>query len=155
VYKAHSIFFKGDNMAITTKYVSRDDFRNFSGIDLELELRDKDDTSNKVSIFILQIENWCETYVQYHTGKYYDFTALTPEQLIHWKRGLLYQIEYVIRNGNISNDSGYNPEAGGIVEPNYLNRIALSENAKMEFMMAGIWTRKLRSRYGYKYEDIF
>lgn len=142
-------------MAITTKYVTKDDFRNFSGIDLELELRDKDDTSNKVNIFIRGIENWIETYVQYHTGKSYDFLSLEAAQLEHFKKGILYQIEYVLRNGNISNDSGYNPEAGALVEPNFLNRIALSENAKMEFVLAGLWTRKLRSKYGYKYEDIY
>jgi hypothetical protein len=142
-------------MAFITKYVTKEDFKEFSGIDLELELRDKDDSGNKVVIFIKGIENWIETYIQFHTGKKYDFTQLTSEQLEHFKKGLLYQIEYVLRNGNISNDSGYNPEAGSLVEPNFLNRISLSENAKMEFVMAGLWTRKLRSKYGYKYEDIY
>jgi hypothetical protein len=64
-------------------------------------------------------------------------------------------MEYVIRNSDISTDSGYNPETGPITDINYLERIALSNNAKMEFHMAGVWTRKMKSRYGFKYTDIY
>lgn len=137
------------------KYVTKDDFRNFTGIDLDLELRDKDDTSNKSNIFISQIENWCETYIQYHSAQKIEYASLTTEQQEHFKRGILYQMEYVIRNSDISSDSGYNPEQGPIVDINYLERIALSNNAKMEFHMAGVWTRKMKSRYGFKYTDIY
>jgi hypothetical protein len=137
------------------KYVTKDDFRNFTGIDLDLELRDKDDTSNKSNIFISQIENWCETYIQYHSAQKIEYTSLTTEQQEHFKRGILYQMEYVIRNSDISTDSGYNPESGPVTDINYLERIALSNNAKMEFHMAGVWTRKMKSRYGFKYTDIY
>jgi hypothetical protein len=137
------------------KYVTKDDFRNFTGIDLDLELRDKDDTSNKSNIFISQIENWCETYIQYHSAQKIEYVSLIPEQQEHFKRGILYQMEYVIRNSDISTDSGYNPETGPITDINYLERIALSNNAKMEFHMAGVWTRKMKSRYGFKYTDIY
>jgi len=142
-------------MAITTKYITRQDYKDFSGIDLQLELKDNDDASNKVNIFLSQIENWCETHIQYVTAQKIDFNLLEPESLVHFKKGVLYQTQYVLRNGDLTTDSGYNPEAGPIVEPNFLQAISLSPNAKMEFMLAGLYTRKLRPRYGFKYEDIY
>ncbi len=142
-------------MAITTRFVTRDDYRNFAGIDLELELKDNDDTSNKVNIFISKIEDWCEAYVQYHSAQKINFATLLPEQIEHWKKGILHQIEYVLRNSDISNDSGYNIESGPIIDMNYLERLSLSQNAKMEFHLAGVYTRKIRSKYGFRYTDLY
>ena len=142
-------------MSATTKYITRDDYRYFSGIDLEIELKDNDDSSNKVNMFISRIEDWCENYLQYNTGQKIDYSKLEPESLNYFKKGIMYQIEYVLRNGDMSNDSGYNPESGGITEPNYLQNISLAPNAKMVFMLGGLYSRKIRSKYGWKYEDIY
>jgi hypothetical protein len=139
----------------TTKYITRQDYKDFTGIDLQLELKDNDDASNKVEIFISNIENWCESHIQYATGQKINFTTLETDSLQHFKKGILYQLQYVIRNGDVTTDSGYNPESGPIVEPNFLQAISLAPNAKMEFMLAGLYTRKLRPNYGYKYEDIY
>lgn len=133
------------------KYVTKDQYREFSGIDLGLELRDLDDTSNKVNIFINSIENWCETFLAYHSTRELKLDEITAEQLAHFKRGVMYQIQWILRNGDITSDSGYNPEQGPVVDVSYLRKISLSPNAQMEFNLAGVLSRKVRTAYGYRY----
>lgn len=132
-------------------YVTKDDYRNFSGIDLGLELRDLDDTSNKVNIFINSIENWCETFLAYHSTKELKLNELTADQTAHYKRGIMYQIQWVLRNGDVSSDSGYDPNQGPVVDVAYLRKISLAPNAMMEFNLAGVLSRKVRTQYGYRY----
>lgn len=133
------------------QYVTKDLYREFSGIDLGLELRDLDDTSNKVNIFINSVENWCLTFLEYNAILPLRLNEITADQLAHLKKGIMYQIQWVLRNGDIASDSGYNPDQGPIVDVSYLKKIALSPTAAMEFNLAGLLTRKVKRNNGYRY----
>jgi hypothetical protein len=133
------------------KYITKDQYREFTGIDLGLELRDLDDSSNKVNIFINSIENWCETFLAYHSTKELNLDELSDKQKKHYTRAIMYQIQWVLRNGDISSDSGYDPNQGPVVDVSYLRKITLAPNALMEFNLAGVLSRKVRTQYGYRY----
>ena len=119
------------------KYITRDDYLIAKGVDLELELQDDDNPSRKVERLIEEITDWC---VEHLTKNYQggidllDFDKLSEIRQKYFRKGVIEQIEYVLRNGFTNKDSGYNSETGVIVD---LSKIALSPNAKQKFWMGG------------------
>ena len=103
-------------------YVKKKDYFDFSGIDLDVELKksNSDNPTKAVQIFIDKVENFCINYLK---SKYFiqdgDF------DVVAMKAGVLHQIDYIRINGDLST---YNP--------NGLSK--LSHNAKMEFKIGGM-----------------
>ena len=64
----------------TTAYVTRDTYEEFSGVDLETELKDgqTDNASLKVSVFLKQQQQWLYNYMylRYDTSKWEISTVL-------------------------------------------------------------------------------
>lgn len=84
--------------------ITKQDYLNFSGIDLDIELKKSkyDNRSKAVEIFLERIYTWCKNYL---LDKYaFDVTAddITAEELESFNRGVLYQIEYELKNGHDS-----------------------------------------------------
>ncbi len=88
-------------------YITKKDYFDKRGIDLEIELKGSvtDNTSKKVEIFISQIEEWLINYL----ASKYDFNEgmilATALQESAFKKAVIYQIDYIRRNGNLSVDS--------------------------------------------------
>ena len=83
------------------KYITKDDYFEWAGIDLELEFNNgnTDNPSNAVNIFLSKIENWLLSFIKQN---YF----LTPQDS-EWdedvfKQALLYQIEYWKLHGDLS-----------------------------------------------------
>jgi hypothetical protein len=93
--KMPSPFFirRHENMA----YVTKQDYLNFAGVDLDLELKKSnyDNPSRAVEIFINKIERSCEEYL-YSTYFVDNFDSAA------FKQAVLYQIEYTLMHGDIS-----------------------------------------------------
>lgn len=77
-------------------YVTKDDYLKFAGIDLDLELKktNYDNPTGAVDIFITRIEDWCKDYLY---SKY--FTNDDNFEATYFKKGVLHQIEYTLKNG--------------------------------------------------------
>ena len=129
-------------------YVVADDFKAYFGIDLAVELPDDDNPSNKVESFLLRTENRIVVYLnsQYYRKIEEEFPRFTDYQKEHFKYALLEQAYYVLRNGDISTDSGYDPEKGEIMNAERLNNIIIAPNCKNELMLCGLLSRKVRNR---------
>ena len=88
-------------------YITKKDYFDKRGIDLEIELKGSvtDNTSKKVEIFISQTEEWLINYL----ASKYDFSekmiTATSYQEEAFKMAVIYQIDYIRRNGNLSVDS--------------------------------------------------
>lgn len=88
-------------------YITKKDYFDARGIDLEIELKGSvtDNPSKQVEIFISQIEEWLINYL----ASKYDFNEgmilATALQESAFKKAVIYQIDYIRRNGNLSVDS--------------------------------------------------
>lgn len=131
---------------IQTKYITPDEFKDYFGIDLSLELNDDTNPSNKAMAFLKRIEDRVESIVDVECFRQVDreYPCFSDYQKKHYKRALLEQAIYVFQNGEISVDSGYDPEKGVIVDNSKLKELSLAPNAKRELQLCGLWCKKIR-----------
>jgi hypothetical protein len=89
-------------------YVTKQDYYEWSGIDLALELKGSnyDNISDAVDIFLTRIEGWCLDYLAHQ----FRVTLTDPKDkdgvaifdIVAFKKGVLHQIDYLRRNGDLS-----------------------------------------------------
>ncbi|MFA6377137.1 MAG: hypothetical protein WCW63_00780 [Acholeplasmataceae bacterium] len=118
-------------------YVTSDDVLHKLGINLVLELRKDDDPNGKVERFLDDIEDWCYTRLRVD---YCLNDTLEAIMAISWKAelfkaGVIKQIQYVLRNGRVSIDSGFIRETGLLIN---LEPITMSRDALDKFKLAGL-----------------
>jgi hypothetical protein len=92
----------------TPVYLTKQNYFDFSGIDLQIELNSSntDNPSEIVDIFLSRVENWCLDYL------FMTFGVSTTQPLDQddepifnveaFKKGILHQIDYLRRNGDLS-----------------------------------------------------
>ena len=101
-------------MNLQTRYITPDDFKTYFGIDLGAQLKGNANPSDKATAFLMRIEDRMESFLNAKffklvTDEYSKFTDWQKEQ---YKKALLEQAVYIFRNGDISIDSGYEPDEG-------------------------------------------
>lgn len=133
---------------LKTKYITGDDFKEYFGIDLEIELKDDDNPSNKVNAFLLRIENRIDTFLNaiFYKNIETEYRKFSDYQKKHYKLALLEQAFYVLYNGDISADSGYTINEGVKISRKELLGLRVSPNAKDELILCGLWNRHIMSR---------
>lgn len=121
-------------MSLNTKA----DYLLFFGKNLEIELANFpcDVEGQKAEIFINNIEDFCKSYLM----KNYDWNGvfLNRFQENQFKKGCLFQIEYVLHNSDLFNDSGVDADKGVIVSEDVLRKVELSTRAFNEFWLGGM-----------------
>ena len=134
---------------IETKYITTDEFKEYFGIDLASELNDDDNPSNKAVAFLKRVEDRIETFLNANFYRNIDleYIRFSSYQKQHFKRALLEQAIYIYKNGDISVDSGFDPEKGEIASRKTLKNLSIAENCKQELILCGLWCRKIRG-YG-------
>lgn len=135
-------------MNLQTKYISADEFLQYTGINLHTQLKDDDNQSNKVNAFILRIETRMEAFINANFYRNVDkeFPNFTEYQKEHYKLALIEQTLYILRNSDISTDSGYDPERGETISADKLKAMSIAPNAKDQLMLCGLWCRKILNR---------
>lgn len=121
-------------------YVSNADYLEYSGQDLNAILTASviNNEDNPAPRFIRGIEEWCLEYLSESYDDGWSEEEFTEHQIKWFKKGIIYQIDYVLQNGSISNDSGYNQESGAIVPRKILDSISMAPNALRCFRLAGL-----------------
>ena len=81
----------------STVYVTKQDYLDFAGIDLDLELKKSryDNPGRAVEIFLKRVQEWMNDFI--HT--YYFNDTFDDEA---FKKAIMHQIDYVRRNGDMS-----------------------------------------------------
>jgi len=127
---------------LLTKYITADEFREYTGINLAEELKDTSNASDKVNAFLKRIEDRMEVYLNAHFFKVVSdcWPCFTDEQKYHYKLALIEQAYYVFKNGDISTDSGYEPDKGIIISKHARSEITLAPNAIDHLRMTGLWS---------------
>ena len=130
---------------IQTRYITKDEFKEYSGIDLDATLRDDGNPSNKTNAFLSRIERRVATYLNAHFFRNVDveYKKLSDYQKEHYKYALMEQAIYELRNGEISTDSGYDPEKGEVANVDNLSKLRIAPNAKDELITCGLWNRHI------------
>ena len=118
-------------MEIKSKYITEEEFKQYTGIDLSLELKDDDNPSNKVQSFLCRVEIRIATFIDsnFHRNVELEYPKFSDYQKYHYKLALLEQCLYVFKNGDISVDSGYDSEKGVM--------ISSGEKKKIVFCLTG------------------
>lgn len=89
--------------------ITKDDFKNYSGIDLELEFANGNyDTENMPEIFIDRVQNNLINYLKSNYPNFKNKLALNDNELcekdkVYFFEALLPQINYVLRTNDITN----------------------------------------------------
>lgn len=134
-------------MNLQTRYISADEFKEYHGIDLNLELKDTDNPSNKVNAFLKRTAILLEGYMN---SKFFrnigdEYPKFSDYQKEHYKIALLEQAYYRFKNGDIYSDSGYDPEKGIIANKKELEGLIIAPAAKDQLRLTGLWSRHIGS----------
>lgn len=130
---------------LKTKYITKDDYLNYFGEDLDMVLPNLDAIDNKAERFIKQVEDDVDVFLNTKCFKRIDYiyNRLSDYQKECYKKALLNQCKYKLRNGDIGNDSGYDPHAGKNISRGELQGIELSSKCIDWLMLAGLYNRKI------------
>ncbi len=129
-------------MIFVTQYITPDDFLQYFGIDLRDRLKGNANPSDKANAFIKRIEDRMETYLNAHFFKNIkvEYACMSDFQKEHYRLALLEQAIYVFKNGDISVDSGYDPDEGIKLSSHARSELTVAPNAKDHLKLTGMWT---------------
>lgn len=127
-----------ENIDYSTPYISTKEYLLAKGVDLEVELQDDDNKTVKVERFIKDITD----FVMNELVKQYGDNDLNPNvtnfadlklfRRERFHRGMIEQIEYVLNNGLIHQDSGINKQMGIVID---FSNVIISKSAFNEFYL--------------------
>lgn len=132
-------------MRLQTRYITPDDFLVYFGIDLGAQLKGNANPSDKATAFLMRIEDRMESYLNATffkrvTDYWPNFTDWQKEQ---YKKALLEQAIYIFRNGDISVDSGYEPDEGIKISRRSVKELSIAPNAINYLELIGLWSRQI------------
>ena len=132
---------------LQTRYITLDDFLEYTGIDLRLELKNTANPSDKATAFLVRIEDRMEAFLNANFFKLItkEWPYFSENQKLWYKKALIEQALYVFRNGDISVDSGFDTEKGIILDRTTQKEITLSPNAINYLELCGLWTRHIKT----------
>ena len=130
---------------LQTRYITADDFKEYTGIDLGIQLKGTANPSDKATAFLNRIEVRMEAFLNANFFKLVTdlWPCFTDYQKLHYKYALLEQALYVFRNGDISVDSGYEPDDGIKLDPTSRRKITIAPNAMDQLILCGLWSRHI------------
>ena len=133
-------------MALQTKYITPEEFTEYTGIDLGAQLKGNANPSDKAMAFLKRLEVRMEaflnaTFFKRITDEWPCFNDWQKEQ---YKYALLEQAIYIFRNGDISVDSGYEPDEGIKISRRAIKELSIAPNAMNHLRMCGLWSRHIR-----------
>ena len=126
-------------------YVTRDEYLEVKGVDLNIELQDDDNVSNKVNRFIQDLTNFVLDHLvmEYNCNELnrqsHNFEDLAEFRRVRFHYGMLDQIEYVLNNGLIQLDSGINRETGSITD---FSGLVIGSSALKQFRLGGFCNKQ-------------
>lgn len=143
-------------LLLKPKFVSVDDFKNYWGFDLRDMLKNSDNPSNEAEIFLARIEDKLMNWIDANSFRRLKFECLRGKQLENFQKAILTQSMYVLRNGDLGMDSGYDAERGVIVDFKTLNQISVCQDAVVFLHNSGLFNLvvKNRPRFVHGYPDI-
>lgn len=140
---------------LKSKYITLNDFKQYFGIDLTNELKTDDNPSNTANAFLHRVETRLASFINanFYRNVDMEYPKFTDYQKEHYKLALLEQAYYVLTQGDISSDSGYDVDSGPKATRTQLHAIKIADNTKEELMLCGLWCRKIQNRSRGGFDD--
>lgn len=137
-------------MAIRTsaRWVTPQDFKNYFGEDLDAILK-KDNESNGTNLFLMHVEDRLVDWIFTRSGRLTPWESLTPFQQEQFQIAILIQANYILRNGNITFDSGYDPEVGIKVSQENIEKIEICRACVEKLIVSGLYNHEYPNRRRY------
>lgn len=131
-------------MALQTKYITLDEFTQYFP---EIPLVRSLGSEEKALAFLKRIEDRLSSFINgaFNRNIEIEYPVFSEFQKEHYKLALLEQVLYVFKNGDISADSGYDPDTLAMIDRKKLKGITISPNTIDHLRECGIWNRNLRS----------
>jgi len=144
------------------QFVTPEDFLNYFDKDLNKILK-SDNNSNKADMFLKRIEDRLMSWIDANTFRNFDWAYLRDDYVHRfefekapahekrqlWKKAILNQAMYVIKNGDIGLDSGYDIESGIVAKDRDLNAIEICRPSMDLMKQAGILNHVVKNRLRY------
>ncbi len=131
------------------KFVTPDDFFNYTGRSLDAILQPNENESNKSNLFLKNVEEDLMFRVDHLSFRVYRWDNLTDYQLNCLKRAIIKQAEYVLRNGDLMTDSGYDIEKGKVITRAEIEEIGLCVPATDALQSCGLLNRVIKNYHRY------
>lgn len=112
-------------MRTQPRFVTPSDFVNYTGIDLSEKFKSENNESNKANLFLMQIEDTLLARIDNMSFRNVRWENLSDLQLENLQKAIIYQAEYILRNGDLFTDSGYDLERGEIISFDKLQKISI------------------------------
>lgn len=128
---------------LQTKYITLDEFDEY--FPEKAPIRVALGNEEKASAFLKRIEDRMELFINSNFNRNIDkeYPVFTENMKDHYKKALLEQSIYILRNGDISVDSGYDMEKGEIMNNGRMKKLYLAPNAYDHLRMCGLTNRQL------------
>lgn len=115
------------------------DYLLMFGKNLEIELQNLPfdiETNKKADMIISNVEDFCKSYLMANYDWYGKFRNKFQQN--QFKKGCLIQLEYVLHNSDLFNDSGVDVDNGVIIPEEILRKVEMSKRALREFYLGGM-----------------
>ena len=133
-------------MRTTPRFVTKDDFFNYTNQDLDDMLQVRGKSSNLSNLFLLRVEDRLMSYVDAETYRLYAWDNLTDRQKELFQKAIIEQAEYILRNSDLFTDSGYDPDKGVIIDSQKLYNIMICRTAINYLKNAGLYNKIVINR---------
>lgn len=116
------------------KFVTVDDYNNYWGENLREILRSYGgNDSYDAERFLARVEIKLMNWIDNRTFRRIRYCDLNPRQLLNFQYALIEQAKYMLKNGDIGLDSGYNPETLQTADSQALEMLRVG-NTVIEFL---------------------
>lgn len=112
-------------MRTEPRFVTPNDFFNYTGIDLVGKFKGQENESNKANIFLMQIEDTLLARIDNMSFRNVRWEDLSELQLENLQKAIIFQAEYILRNGDLFTDSGYDLERGEVMSFDKIQKISI------------------------------
>lgn len=138
-------------MKTSAYFVSPADFKNYWGVDLSVELKEggTELDSNVADMFLMRVEDRLLAWLDANTFRNYRWNEVSGEDREAMQKAILIQAMYIFRNGDISTDSGYDPQRGIVAQKKDLQLIEICDAAVDMLKSSGLYSRKMKNRRRY------
>lgn len=134
-------------MRTEPRFVTPADYYNYYGTNLDEALRADSNDSNKANLFLMQAEDlllsWADMVNSWHTP--WEEAKRFPHAYECLQKAILAQAQYMLINGNLFMDSGYDPQKGFLTNADQLKDAAICESAKTYLKESGLFSMVLRT----------
>lgn len=130
------------------KYVHPEDYIALFNVDLNDILPDGANPSNKAEIFLGMCEDVVTNFINSNfaytvEGQYPTFSDFQKE---HWKKAILWEAHYLLKNGELHNRSGFEEGRGFIATQEQINDAICAPETKQNLVQCGLWNTHISSR---------